>query len=63
MIVNNNIKVGQRWSNVTRHQIVEVTYIVGKMVWYNILEQYTNIYKKEYSKSVEHFTNSYTLIK
>jgi len=62
MIVE-QVKVGQKWSNVTRHQIVEVTYIVGKMVWYNILEQYTNIYKKEYSKSVEHFTNSYTLIK
>ena len=59
MIVNNNIKAGQRWSNATRHQIVEVTYIVGKMVWYNILEQDTNIYKKEYSKSTEHFTNSY----
>lgn len=57
------VKVGQKWSNVTRHQIVEVTYIVGKMVWYNILEQDTNIYKKEYSKSAEHFTNSYTLIK
>lgn len=62
MIVE-EVKVGQKWSNVTRHQIVEVTYIVGKMVWYNILEQDTNIYKKEYSKSVEHFTNSYTLIK
>lgn len=53
------VKVGQKWSNVTRHQIVEVTYIVGRMVWYNILEQDTNTYKKEYSKSVEHFTNSY----
>jgi hypothetical protein len=53
------VKPGQKWSNVTRPQIVEVTYIVGKMIWYNILEQETKIHKKEYSKSIEHFTNSY----
>jgi len=62
MIVE-EVKVGQKWSNVTRHQIVEITYIVDKMVWYNILEQDTTKHKSEFGKSVEHFTNSYTLIK
>ena len=54
-----HLKVGQKYRNATRHQIVEITQIVGRLVWYRIIEQDTNIAKKEPSKSVEHFTNSY----
>ncbi len=63
MIVNNNIKVGQRWLNATRHQIVEITQQYGHLVWYRIIEQDTEIRRKEVSKEISHFLNSYNLVK
>jgi len=57
------VKAGQRWSNATRHQIVEITQQYGHLVWYRIVEQDTEIRRKEVSKEISHFLNSYTLIK
>ena len=63
MILNNNIKAGQHWKNATRHQIVEIIQVVGQMIWYRIVEQDTEIRRKEVSKEISHFLNSYTLEK
>jgi hypothetical protein len=38
MIINNNIKAGQRYRNATRYQIVEVIQVVNHLIWYRIIE-------------------------
>jgi hypothetical protein len=63
MIINNNIKSGQRYSNATRYQIVEVIQVVNHLIWYRIIEQDSEIRRKEVSKSIGHFLNSYVLEK
>jgi hypothetical protein len=63
MIINNNIKAGQRYSNATRHQIVEVIQVVNHLIWYRIIEQDSEIRRKEVSKEISHFLNSYNLVK
>jgi hypothetical protein len=57
------VKVGQKWSNATRHQIVEVIQVVNHLIWYRIIEQDSEIKRKEVSKEISHFLNSYVLIK
>lgn len=57
------IKIGQRWSNVTRHQIIEIIASDEKYSWYKIIEQDTNIAKMDYIKSNEQINHCYTLVK
>ena len=63
MIESINIKSGQRYSNATRYQIVEVIQVVNHLIWYRIIEQDSEIRRKEVSKEISHFLNSYVLLK
>jgi hypothetical protein len=62
MIESINIKSGQRYRNATRHQIVEVIQVVNHLIWYRIIEQDSEIRRKEVSKEISHFLNSYVKI-
>jgi hypothetical protein len=62
MIVE-QVKVGQKWSNVTRHQIVEIISTDKDKCWYRILDQDTPIYILDNKKTIIHMNRLYTLIK
>lgn len=61
--MNQKIKTGQRWKNVTRHQIIEIIATDEKYSWYRIIEQDSEIAKiKDFQKSNEQINHCYTLI-
>lgn len=61
--MNQKIKIGQRWKNVTRHQIIEIIATDDKYSWYRIIEQNSEIPKiKDFQKSNEQINHCYTLI-
>jgi hypothetical protein len=60
------VKVGQRWSNVTRNQIIEIqrkkSNTPDNYSWYKIIEQDAINTIDEHRKSDEHINRLYTLI-
>ena len=57
------VKVGQKWSNVTRNQIIEIMSESDDGFWYKVLEQEAQNKLTEHKKKNDHINRLYTLIK
>ena len=56
------VKLGQRWSNVTRNQIIEIISKSEDGFWYNIISDDGNNKIIEHKKDEAHINRLYTLI-
>jgi hypothetical protein len=60
------VKVGQRWSNTTRHQIIEIlrkkNNTPDDCSWYKIIEQKAFNTIDEHCKTNDHINRLYTLV-
>ena len=57
------VKVGQRWSNVTRNQIIEIISLDNDKCWYTIISDDENNVIRDHKKNEKHINRLYTLIK
>lgn len=57
------VKVGQRWSNVTRNQIIEIISLENDKCWYTIISDDGNNTIHDHKKNEKHINRLYTLIK
>jgi hypothetical protein len=57
------VEVGQRWSNTTRHQIIEIISIDNDKCWYTIISDDGNNTIHDHKKNEKHINRLYTLIK
>ena len=57
------VKVGQRWSNVTRNQIIEIISLDNDKCWYTIISDEGNNVIHDHKKNEKHINRLYTLIK
>ena len=57
------VKVGQRWSNTTRNQIIEIISIDNDKCWYTIISDDGNNTIHDHKKNENHINRLYTLIK
>ena len=57
------VKVGQRWSNVTRNQIIEIISLDNDKCWYTIISDEGNNVIHDHKKNEAHINRLYTLIK
>ena len=56
------VKVGQRWSNVTRNQIIEIMSESDDGFWYTIISDDGNNKIYDHKKNEKHINRLYTLI-
>lgn len=56
------VKVGQKWSNVTRNQIIEIMSESDDGFWYKVLEQEAQNKLTDHKKNEKHINRLYTLI-
>lgn len=57
------VKVGQRWSNTTRNQIIEIISFEDNGFWYTIISDDGNNKIIDHKKNEKHINRLYTLIK
>ena len=57
------VKVGQRWSNTTRNQIIEIISLDNDKCWYTIISDDGNNTIQDHKKNEAHINRLYTLIK
>ena len=57
------VKVGQRWSNVTRNQIIEIISESDDGFWYKVISDDGNNKIYDHKKNEAHINRLYTLIK
>ena len=57
------VKVGQRWSNTTRNQIIEIISLDNDKCWYTIISDDGNNTIQDHKKNEKHINRLYTLIK
>jgi hypothetical protein len=57
------VKVGQRWSNTTRNQIIEIISLDNDKCWYTIILDEGNNVIRDHKKNEKHINRLYTLIK
>ncbi len=56
------VKIGQRWSNTTRFQIIEIISKGKEGFWYKIIEQKADNKFMNHQKNEDHINRLYTLI-
>jgi hypothetical protein len=57
------VKIGQRWSNTTRNQIIEIISFEDNGFWYTIISDDGNNTIHDHKKNEKHINRLYTLIK
>jgi hypothetical protein len=57
------VKVGQRWSNTTRNQIIEIISESDGSFWYKIISDDGNNVIHDHKKNEAHINRLYILIK
>jgi len=57
------VKIGQRWSNTTRNQIIEIISFEDNGFWYTIISDDGNNKIHDHKKNEKHINRLYTLIK